>query len=91
MSTRTTESTLANFAQPSLKRSESLGCAECRFGFASTATASESIPTWGFMVGQQYECQDCQERMVVPLEFDTEEAYQAFRKEMLGDSDRSEE
>ena len=45
----------------------------------------------GFMVGQQYECQDCQERMVVPLEFDTEEAYQAFRKEMLGDSDRSEE
>ena len=45
----------------------------------------------GFMVGQQYECQDCQERMVVPLEFDTEEAYQAFRKEMLGDGDTSEE
>ena len=27
-------------------------------------------PYMGFMVGQQFECQDCQERMVVPLEFD---------------------
>lgn len=48
-------------------------------------------PYMGFMVGQQYECQDCQERMVVPLEFDTEEDYQAFRDEMLADGDSSEE
>ena len=45
----------------------------------------------GFMVGQQFECQDCQERMVVPLEFETEEDYRAFRDEMLaGDGDSEE-
>jgi hypothetical protein len=44
----------------------------------------------GFMVGQQYECQDCGERIVLPLEFDKEEDYLAFRKEMLGE-DASEE
>ncbi len=48
-------------------------------------------PYMGFMVGQQYECQDCQERMVVPLEFDREEDYHAFRREMLGDGETSEE
>lgn len=46
-------------------------------------------PYMGFMVGQQYECQDCQERMVVPLEFDKEEDYRAFRKEMLGEDSSS--
>ena len=45
----------------------------------------------GFMVGQQYECQDCQERMVVPLEFDNEEDYRAFRNQMLADGGTSEE
>ena len=39
----------------------------------------------GFMVGQQYECQDCGERIVLPIEFEKEEDYRAFRKEMLGD------
>ena len=43
-------------------------------------------PYMGFMVGQQYECQDCGERMVIPLEFDSENEYRAFRAEMLGDS-----
>ena len=48
-------------------------------------------PYMGFMVGQQFECQDCQERMVVPLEFETEEDYRAFRDEMLaGDGDSEE-
>ena len=42
-------------------------------------------PYMGFMVGQQYECQDCGERMVIPLEFDNEAEYKAFRREMLGD------
>jgi hypothetical protein len=45
----------------------------------------------GFMVGQQFECQDCQERMVIPLEFDNEADYRAFRDEMLADDDTSEE
>ena len=43
-------------------------------------------PYMGFMVGQQFECQDCQERMVVPLEFDNEDDYRAFRDEMLGET-----
>ena len=38
----------------------------------------------GFMVGQQYECQDCGERMGIPLEFDSEDEDRAFRREMLG-------
>jgi len=48
-------------------------------------------PYMGFMVGQQYECQDCNERMVIPLEFDNEADYKAFRREMLGDEDVDEE
>ena len=43
-------------------------------------------PYMGFMVGQQYECQDCGERMVIPLEVGSEDEYRAFRAEMLGDS-----
>ena len=34
------------------------------------------------MVGQRYQCQDCQEQMVIPIEFDTQEDYEAFLKEM---------
>ena len=45
----------------------------------------------GFMVGQQYECQDCGERIVLPIEFEKEEDYRAFRKEMLGDDGTEEE
>lgn len=48
-------------------------------------------PYMGFMIGQQFECQDCQERMVVPLEFDNEDDYRAFRNEMLGEGHGSEE
>ena len=32
----------------------------------------------GFMVGQRFQCQDCQEMMVIPLEFDRQEDYEAF-------------
>lgn len=35
-------------------------------------------PYMGFMVGQRYECQDCQEQMVIPLEFETNEDYQEY-------------
>ena len=38
----------------------------------------------GFMVGQRYQCQDCEELMVIPLEFDTQEDYEVFLKEMGG-------
>ena len=32
----------------------------------------------GFMVGQRFECQDCQEQMVIPLEFENNEDYQQY-------------
>jgi hypothetical protein len=45
----------------------------------------------GFMVGQRYQCQDCQEQMVIPLEFDTREDYEAFVKQMGASSNIQEE
>ncbi|MGB1588245.1 MAG: hypothetical protein ACPHJD_05465 [Poseidonia sp.] len=43
-------------------------------------------PYMGFMVGQRYQCQDCQEMMVIPLEFDRQEDYDDFVKAMNDDS-----
>ena len=34
----------------------------------------------GFMTGERYQCQDCEEILVVPLEFDSVEAYLEFLK-----------
>ena len=39
-------------------------------------------PYMAFMVGQRYQCQDCDEIMVIPLEFDNNEDYQAFLDDM---------
>ena len=47
-------------------------------------------PYMGFMVGQQFGVPRLSERMVIPLEFDNEADYRAFRDEMLAD-DASEE
>jgi len=38
----------------------------------------------GFMVGQRYQCQDCQELMVIPLEFERQEDYDAYLGAMKG-------
>lgn len=35
-------------------------------------------PYMGFMVGQRFQCQDCGELMVIPLEFDHQEDYEEF-------------
>lgn len=40
-------------------------------------------PYMGFMVGQRYQCQDCLELMVLPLEFDTQEDYESFRNQQI--------
>ena len=34
----------------------------------------------GFMVGQQYQCQDCQEVMIIPVEFKTNKDYITYLK-----------
>lgn len=44
----------------------------------------------GFMVGQRYQCQDCQEMMVIPLEFDEQEDYEAFLKAYYQKTDAEE-
>ena len=41
-------------------------------------------PYMGFMVGQRYQCQDCRELMVIPLEFEHQEDYDAYLKAMRG-------
>lgn len=87
---KTTESVWMNFARPSPKKNE-VGRVRMSFRVCIACYGIRVYPYMGFMVGQQYECQDCQERMVVPLEFDTEEDYRAFRDEMLADGDGSEE
>ena len=40
-------------------------------------------PYMGFMTGQQYQCQDCQNISPIILEFDTEEAYRAVLQARL--------
>ena len=87
---KTTESVWMNFARPSPKKNE-IGRVRMSFRVCIACYGIRVYPYMGFMVGQQYECQDCQERMVVPLEFYTEEDYRAFRDEMLADGDGSEE
>lgn len=42
-------------------------------------------PYVGFMTGQRYQCQDCLELMVIPIEFDEEQDYRDFVKAMKGD------
>lgn len=34
----------------------------------------------GFMTGQRYQCQECDEIMVMPIEFESTEDYLAFLK-----------
>lgn len=41
-------------------------------------------PYMGFMVGQRFQCQDCQELMVIPLEFERHEDYEAYLAAMTG-------
>ncbi len=35
-------------------------------------------PYVGFMTGQRYQCQDCLELMVIPLEFENEKDYKEY-------------
>ena len=79
-----------NSAKPSPKKNE-VGRVRMSFRVCIACYGIRVYPYMGFMVGQQFECQDCQERMVVPLEFETEEDYRAFRDEMLADDGDSEE
>jgi hypothetical protein len=82
--------TSTNSAKPSLEKREN-GRESMSFRVCIACYGIRVYPYMGFMVGQQFECQDCQERMVIPLEFDNEDDYRAFRNEMLGDKSTAEE
>ena len=82
--------TSTNSVKPSLEKRE-YGRESMSFRVCIACYGIRVYPYMGFMVGQQFECQDCQERMVIPLEFDNEDDYRAFRDEMLGDNSTAEE
>ena len=44
-------------------------------------------PYVGFMTGQRYQCQDCLELMVIPIEFDEEKDYRDFVTAMKGENE----
>ena len=44
-------------------------------------------PYVGFMTGQRYQCQDCLELMVIPIEFDEEKDYRDFVTAVKGESE----
>ena len=44
-------------------------------------------PYVGFMTGQRYQCQDCLELMVIPIEFEEEKDYRDFVTAMKGESE----
>jgi hypothetical protein len=48
-------------------------------------------PYMGFMVGQRYQCQDCLELMVLPLEFDSQENYEEFVQQQHSNSSSDKE
>jgi len=54
------------------------------FRFCISCHGIRVYPYMGFMVGQRYQCQDCQELMVIPLEFERQEDYDAYLGAMKG-------
>ena len=44
-------------------------------------------PYVGFMTGQRYQCQDCLELMVIPIEFEEEKDYRDFVTAMKGENE----
>jgi hypothetical protein len=50
------------------------------FRICSNCYGYRVYPWMGFMTGERYQCQDCEEILVLPLEFDSIEAYLEFLK-----------
>jgi len=44
-------------------------------------------PYMGFMTGQQYQCQDCENISAIVLEFDDEESYKAVLAARLSEEE----
>ena len=50
------------------------------FRICSNCFGVQVYPYMGFMTGQRYQCQECEEIFVMPIEFETTEEYLAFLK-----------
>lgn len=50
------------------------------FRICTNCYGSRVYPWMGFMTGDRYQCQDCEEIIIMPLEFDNDEDYLEFLK-----------
>ena len=50
------------------------------FRICTNCYGSRVYPWMGFMTGERYQCQDCEEILIMPLEFDNNEDYLEFLK-----------
>jgi len=50
------------------------------FRICSNCYGYRVYPWMGFMTGERYQCQDCEEILIMPLEFDSTENYVEFLK-----------
>jgi len=50
------------------------------FRICSNCFGVQVYPYMGFMTGQRYQCQECEEIFVMPIEFETTEEYLEFLK-----------
>jgi len=61
-------------------RKEGIGAEMSSFRICSNCYGTRVYPWMGFMTGERYQCQDCEEILVMLLEFDTTEEYVNFLK-----------
>ena len=57
-----------------------LGTHMASFRICSNCYGVQVYPYMGFMTGQRYQCQECEEIFVMPIEFETTEEYLKFLK-----------
>ena len=57
-----------------------LGARMASFRICSNCFGVQVYPYMGFMTGQRYQCQECEEIFVMPIEFETTEEYLEFLK-----------
>ena len=57
------------------------------FVACSTCLSIRVYPYMGFMTGQQYQCQDCENISAIILEFDDEESYKAVLAARLSEEE----
>jgi len=58
----------------------SIGGEMTSFRICTNCYGYRVYPWMGFMTGDRYQCQDCEEILILPLEFDTIEDYLEFLK-----------